>query len=171
MAEAGAEPSGRDPDAIDLTDPELYRRGSPHAVFSRLRRGAPWGPCRVPCRAGRSPWRPTLDRARPTEATVANSGGVADILGPGVRADPGAACYQERHRKRILHGRQRRARQLDYALVASTAAGAAAGVSREDRGLVRSGDRLDPAEGFGTMGSSAGLLSREIGTALRTSGG
>jgi cytochrome P450 len=46
MADAGVEPSGRELDALDLTDPELYRRGFPHAVFTRLRREAPvwWQP-------------------------------------------------------------------------------------------------------------------------------
>ena len=46
MADAGADPAGRDLGALDLTDTELYRRGFPHAVFSRLRREAPvwWQP-------------------------------------------------------------------------------------------------------------------------------
>jgi transposase len=44
-------------------------------------------------------------------------------------ADPGAAHYEERHRKRVLSNLQRRARQLGYTLVESTVSGAAAGVS------------------------------------------
>lgn len=44
-------------------------------------------------------------------------------------SDPGIAHYEERYRKRVLHGLERRARQLGYRLVDSTAPGSAIGVS------------------------------------------
>jgi hypothetical protein len=44
-------------------------------------------------------------------------------------ADPGAEYYERRHRQRVLHNLQRRARQLGYTLVEGMAPSAAVGVS------------------------------------------
>lgn len=44
-------------------------------------------------------------------------------------ADPGADYYEQRYRERVVHGLQRRARQLGYMLVENPAAGSIVGVS------------------------------------------
>lgn len=46
-----------------------------------------------------------------------------------VYSDPGADSYEERYRQRVVHNLQRRARQLGFMLVESTAPGSPAGVS------------------------------------------